>query len=108
MNPTHPMNDVAVSTAEHLAAQNDRVAFFLALLAMGAFAVIVFRYLVAQNARLVEALSSSHETYGAELKEITRGMQSCVDANTHQLVRNSEVLEAAKTAISTATPLRPR
>lgn len=64
----------AVGLAGVLARNDDRFAFFVALLVLGGLVVLggmfALRYLVKQNAELVSALTASHTAFQTELKAI--------------------------------------
>jgi len=92
--------------AEHLEGKTDRYWFLVALLVLGAFAVIALRFLVQQNAELVKQLREEQTGHEDRLTEILREvsvtaqkanesrehMAVCLAQNTEMGNRNAEVL----------------
>ncbi len=93
-----------------LARNDDRFAFFVALLVLGGLVVLggifALRYLVQQNAELVSALTNSHTAFQDELKAIVERSNkvladnAVIHASVAEHVRDgADALRQAKTAI---------
>lgn len=102
--------DKALTVADTLARNNDRFAFFVALIVLGGLlggvGVWALRYLVNQNRELVRALTDSHVAFQAELKAIVATNNGALNANTaahaaqaEQLRENTDVLRDARLAL---------
>lgn len=78
-----------LSNAERLARQDDRVAFFVAVLALIVFGVLAIRYFVAQNAQQFIQLKE----ISADLRTVVVNNTATVETCKAEIRRNTEVLE---------------
>ena len=60
----------AIKAAEQVASSSDRVAFFVALLVIGAFGLYVVKYLTSQTSKLIETMAKANADHAADINRI--------------------------------------
>jgi lambda repressor-like predicted transcriptional regulator len=99
--------NTALQTAQELARQNDRFAFFVTLIAgaitIGSAVVWGAKYLVKQNKELIDALNLAHESHRNELNKIVDKLSVDMRQSTEARVAQTEVFRTTAEIMKDAT-----
>lgn len=92
-----------IQTASALANAGDRVAFFVALFAIGFIGLWGARYLVNQNRELVQSLTEAHVGYQSKLETVVREQSALIVENTKATAAQTEALRSHSGAMRAVT-----